>query len=474
MIRKLLFLILLLPLCVKAQVVIKGSISGYGKNQVIDYFQPIGRYATTNRNLVTYKIKDDSTFYLKLAISQPIFITIKIAGERSYLLVKPGDVITMDLKRTEDPSKYLKISGSNAPANSWYNSYTYNPYDVYAKHDSLINLLKTKGAKNAFNSIKNFITGQYAPIDSLFNRGEIDETSFSLFKKEVTVSHASIFILKISQLKSNDNIILNNIAELKDSIYKKYPPLDPDNIRLTMGEGYLLFSEVRDFVKTPANTTLADSVFGVYNQYLLLPPLFAEGMLGTAVLSQKVLASDEFNFEKGYAVFKRKFPASKYIDLIDAYVKEENLLAKSNYADITIDTVSNFKTIQDIVNRYKGQNIYIDLWATWCAPCKQEFPYYKDLENDFKLRNIKLISVSIDKPAMKNYWEKVILTSHLKGTHFLVNKDLMEDINDKVYNYKQVSIPRYLLFDKNGKLVNGDAPRPSARGDLVTLFKEKL
>lgn len=474
--KKLIIFFLLCPAILYAQVLVKGTVSGYGPNQSIAYFPPVGDYANTNY-FVNSNINEDSTFVLRLDIKRPIFLYFRIASEPIFLLVRPNDTIDIRLKNTHQPATFLAMTGSNSKANYWYNIYRYNPGQIFAPHDSLLHLVTTTNAETTFNAIKAFLDKQCRPLDSLYQLNQIDTKSLDLYKKEVVATHLSGLIggLNYAFQISHDAKIKDNIRLVKSKLYSIYDPLDPDRLQLVFGMNMLFSSYVSDFVPASVKVPADDTVFGVYNQFLRLPPAFCEDILGDALMIQKKLSANEFNFDRGYAVFKKKFPNSAYLPLLEKYRQREAASKAKNYPGITLDTIASPATFQDLIQRNAGHNIYIDMWATWCIPCRQEFPYYnKDIYEEFNKYDIKPVFISIDKQILKNNWKNVIFTSDLKGTHYLANEHLLKDIKSIIYDDKSILIPRYILINKKGQILAIDAPRPSQKGDLINLFAQKL
>lgn len=116
----------------------------------------------------------------------------------------------------------------------------------------------------------------------------------------------------------------------------------------------------------------------------------------------------------------------------------------------------------------KGKYVYIDVWATWCGPCKAEIPYLKDLHAQYKNKNLHIVSISIDRDADHEKWQKMVSEEQLTGIQLFADKDWNSQF---VTDYLIKGIPRFILVDPNGLIVSPNAPRPSDKA-LVSLFNE--
>ena len=125
---------------------------------------------------------------------------------------------------------------------------------------------------------------------------------------------------------------------------------------------------------------------------------------------------------------------------------------KSIY-DISIPDTSGNKINLSI---FKGQYLIIDFWASWCGPCIENIPYIKKLKERYKEDFIQLISYSVDTDG--NKWKAAIKKHNFSGLQ-------ISDLNTfsgllPVYCKLAVGVPTYMLFDKNGILINTDLPQP--------------
>ncbi len=116
----------------------------------------------------------------------------------------------------------------------------------------------------------------------------------------------------------------------------------------------------------------------------------------------------------------------------------------------------NDKTVS--LSDFKGKVVVVDIWATWCGPCKKEIPFLKAMEKEYHGKDVVFLSISVDELKNKQVWKSFVEKSELTGVQLFGGKGLQSDVA-KFYNV--VAIPRFLVFDKRGELASGDAPRPS-------------
>jgi thiol-disulfide isomerase/thioredoxin len=104
---------------------------------------------------------------------------------------------------------------------------------------------------------------------------------------------------------------------------------------------------------------------------------------------------------------------------------------------------------------FKGKYVYIDMWATWCKPCRQELPHLVELEKKFADAQIVFLGLSTD--GDKAAWEKVVRAGGMCGTQLYIGA---RSSFQTAYNIK--GIPRFILLDKEGIIINNDMSRPSS------------
>lgn len=106
---------------------------------------------------------------------------------------------------------------------------------------------------------------------------------------------------------------------------------------------------------------------------------------------------------------------------------------------------------------FKGKYVYIDLWATWCGPCKQEIPALVKLEEELKEKEIVFVSISLDKAKDKETWKEFLIKNKLHGVTLIAPSEFATPF---VSHYGVTSIPRFMLVDKEGIMIANDFWRP--------------
>lgn len=102
-------------------------------------------------------------------------------------------------------------------------------------------------------------------------------------------------------------------------------------------------------------------------------------------------------------------------------------------------------TFQEILKKYEGKTVVIDVWASWCPDCIKGMPKVKELQE--KYSDVTYLFISMD----KNYdsWIKGIEKYNVQGEHYLTS-DGMKGVFGK--SIKLDWIPRYMVVDKTGKI----------------------
>ena len=151
-----------------------------------------------------------------------------------------------------------------------------------------------------------------------------------------------------------------------------------------------------------------------------------------------------------FAYFKNNYNSNKKIAKGRPSPKFEN------YIDI--------KGGKKSLDSFKGKYVYIDVWATWCGPCIREIPALDKLEKEYHSKNIAFVSISTDESrrsggsweAAEKKWSNFVKDRNMSGIQLWSGKDTRFQ-----QEYQINGIPRFILIDPQGNIVDANAPRPS-------------
>ncbi|MEK9620209.1 MAG: TlpA disulfide reductase family protein [Flavobacteriales bacterium] len=119
----------------------------------------------------------------------------------------------------------------------------------------------------------------------------------------------------------------------------------------------------------------------------------------------------------------------------------------------------------------KGKLVYVDVWATWCGPCKAQIPFLKQLEEKYREEDIAFVSLSIDQLKNISKWKDMIVDKELEGIQIIADKAWRSKF---VTDYVIEGIPRFILIDKDGNLMDPMAPRPAVYKEGELQLNEEI
>jgi len=120
------------------------------------------------------------------------------------------------------------------------------------------------------------------------------------------------------------------------------------------------------------------------------------------------------------------------------------------------------------LKQYRGKIVFLNFWATWCGPCKEEMPSMEALYQTFKKDHFVFLAISVD------YEERTAVKAFI-DKHRYTFPVLMDPKGITLDLYKVRGIPATILIDKKGRMIGrvispGDWNHP----DIETLLKKLL
>lgn len=243
----------------------------------------------------------------------------------------------------------------------------------------------------------------------------------------------------------------------------------------------IIYSDEGDFKFSKAYRTLVTNFYSKQASVLAKKDSISESLaflkvssdIPTKIIKNNLLFNDAKygityteNLEEYYKSFmeastnkKQKEEITKSYNKLKALSEGQPSPKFKNYENYNGETTS----LEDL----KGKYVYIDVWATWCGPCKAEIPFLKTIEKKYHNKNINFVSISVDKVKDHDKWLKMVKEKKMKGYQLFADNNWNSVF---VKDYLIFGIPRFILIDPKGNIVNSNAPRPSD-DRLEQLFK---
>lgn len=152
--------------------------------------------------------------------------------------------------------------------------------------------------------------------------------------------------------------------------------------------------------------------------------------------------------------------------MLSQFYAQKKVAEKMNGAISPSFNYENHKGGKTKLEDFKGKYVYIDVWATWCGPCRAEIPFLKKVEEKFHGKDIVFVSISVDTQKDHEKWKKFVTDKELGGVQLFADNNWNSDF---IKAFGINSIPRFILIGPDGKVIFADAPRPSSQGLDSTL-----
>ena len=453
----------------KKKTILTGAIKNYNEDRFLFTYDTYALLKSTGKK--SFEIDSMGNFNVELDISSPVTgvlnfgrVMIKGSGNNReiFLYLEPGDSLhieaDMDVITDGDMVKKTLVLSGEAKANNVFMNRVDQVFDSYPQkrqnNSEFIKVLQPREYLKTVDSIKDEkLRYVKAYADSINISPKLREI-FELESKNLAV------VRKFNYPSTHKSFNAGKEAILPADYYDF---VDKVKILTDLDEKGLPYLRYTHFVITNKYELAKEK--GYTENYLTFIDTELQGRAKYIYMAYS-LGSD-FNADVFYQ-FGKKSPYRDIAKIVkDKYGYLENILpGKPAPAIVFTDTKNESVASADF---FKGKLVYIDIWATWCKPCIKEYPDFVKLEEEYHNKNILFVSVSFD--AKKPDWEEYVTKHKLEDTQFWV--DLK---NKKIYDdgFNITSIPRFILLDEEGKIINANAPRPSSGKEIRKLIDDNL
>jgi thiol-disulfide isomerase/thioredoxin len=322
--------------------------------------------------------------------------------------------------------------------------------------------------ENQYIAKKTIITSQIS-----FEDYKLNETEF-LNKLETTINSVKNLFqtIKFSDdyFKQKETLNLHYLEQRNILFYNRFNnkvsvdfPKYDEKIDLDKESDFLFSWEYQDIVMTKFYENIKGDETGFASAKYAIPEIKA--LKSQSIKNRLILFSiNDINIENqdykntyNEFIFITNDPKIKE-SLTFNYNNVNNFLAVQTGESSPTFNFENQKGGKTSLESLKGKYVYIDVWATWCGPCIKEIPFLEKVEEKYQEKNIVFVSISIDNSKDREKWSNFVNKKQMSGIQLLADKEFDSKF---VKEYNMQTIPRFILIDTNGNIVNANAPRPS-------------
>jgi thiol-disulfide isomerase/thioredoxin len=452
----------------------------------------------TNNLLVLSESKLDGlgNALIELKLKEPVIATIKIMDKQSKVFILPNS--SLRITKDEKSETGFRFEGHGADENVYLSEsisisdkiksangefiYNLEPEQFLSRSDSLISTLTTllntyseRLSKESFVRFqkRNQLEILYLKLFYIYLQKNNDLNEQLLANKEGYAYEETKIPTKLAEI---ENEIELDSTLFGASFYSQILEMFLERTIYQPNINVATWEKTQDYFPVKTAKLINDRKYQPpFKEYLLAKNIIHWLNRNRALASIDSLMAD----------FRNRYPNSPY-----------QLTLQNRYQELTVTSLEDkkidFKTNEmEAINQLAGQSstdfsglspegddihlqdfrgkvVYIDVWATWCGPCREEIPSVQRLKLHFATNDVVFLYVSVDENTTR--WKR-LLESDKKfiGNHIHLEGDQLSMFKK---NYLISYIPRYMLIDQDGKIVSADAARPSS--DKIQLDIERL
>lgn len=440
----------------EGKALITGSIINLGNDSKAIRFAS----ESTVKNIENTALIDSAgNFRLEIALYHPQNIQGFFKKGFIQLFIRPSDSIHIDIDETLFLKERLpdyRISGTSPDAEI---SQEIQSYLKYCRGNEFTPDAKGISVKEFLQILKTQISYRDSILQRFSKENKPSKEFIEWAEKDIIYSVSNYLLdYKIANPDYKGKLFDKSIFPIDDdaAIVTSSYPLHLRHYALNIGiwqDGVTLYHlKANNYVKAYRRClgTIVDSIGNGLSRDIMCYKLLSD-MLSESYKDYEIVSQNKDHYITNETLKK-------------ALLEKEHDYENQNKMDISFldsETDEAKKITGDFWTKLKeehqGKVLYVDIWATWCGPCRGEIPHAIELHEYFDSNDIAFINLCL--ASNENDWQNMIKSNNIKGHNYFFNEFQTQILRDKL---KFEGYPTYLIIDKQGNIVNKNAPRPSS------------
>ncbi len=460
-------------------IVIKGKINGKLPDNLY-YTAPVNGVLGFDF-YYTASIDKTGNFEINTDIIDPTFIDLYYNYQPAgYIIVKPGGTYAVTITEANGNVAHT-IDGDDAALQKLYNSIV--PTHRFSLASNLAREAAAITSPQDFESF--FETRLNADLKTLniTTQSANGVTKMLLLERRFFYAMSLNFaVYKKHSISEFDTGIAVPAAfnTIWQNIYTKINPNDTALQTTPLGYWYInsykfykMYEAVGFDGKKIANTT---SMPPMERMVQYIPEKNLDYYLAADLYSRVSEGQMEKSTYLDYLDYQKQYPNSPYskylepkmVPLVSFYAQSGELPQGAAY----VEGYNEVNSLEELIKKCPGKKLYIDVWATWCGWCREEFKYKNELYKLLKANDITVVYLSVDEESRDEGWKKMIGYYGLLGHHIRTNKAFSKQLYQLYNGTGGLAIPWHILVNNKGVVSALHAPAPSELDKLETEIKK--
>ncbi|MES2777341.1 MAG: TlpA disulfide reductase family protein [Bacteroidota bacterium] len=451
-----------------AMALVSGTFANWKVGVTVSILRVVdGGYETVN----SFSNRGEKPFLLPCLVKEPGFYYLASQRWRTRIYLKPADKLDLSVNGMSGSYEVVNGSDESRLIEKWQQliapitEYGYN--SIYSKGDSL--------DVNAYQAAYEKLQPAIVNFSNNINHGGSRFNQLLKTAIDVDTELAPILFLFNSSVKKTRGFVptpknFNEVPAFYQGFIQKNKFTDASLLHIGEGRRYMNLYTKMMIAALPADQRkqLTQS-----EKLGLMINAISNDSLKAFFLSDQMSEIAINNLSEFRSVLEpyKKYtkPASvkkEYLKIYNQFSSDTAYVGKSAYNFTLPDSAGRMISMKD----FKGKVVFIDVWATWCGPCREQFPFLREVEEEYKdNKNIVFLGITIDREKDRQKWSNMIKNEHLPPLQ------LFDDMGKSfARKYEITGIPRFLLVGKDGKWIEVRCPRPEAKADLKKYLDKAL
>lgn len=382
------------------------------------------------------------------------------------IIIEPGDEVNITFD-TKDFWNSLKFEGKSAEKFRYYKE-DYIETSLKSNSEQLIINHANKPVNEYFTAIDQALQNKLAILQKY--KGKVNPVFYTIRDADIRAIINKYRLTILYDAASQDFKPIQSLpSEYQKAFFKDLPAQNDTTIKARYFFDYitgLSYTYLSEFSNLTQNSDTHSKVSIVRQNQVYFHPAFAEELSGQTIFKNIAKRGITPKYQEEVKEFKTLYPDSRILQEIEQLIgaKKDFTVGNPAIPFKVLDLTGKEVSLED----FHGKVVYLDFWASWCAPCIVDIEQSKKVKEHFKGRDdIVFLYISIDEN--ETYWKKAIEKYKIEGVHGIAPDD--NPIKEK---YSISTIPSYFIIGKDGNFHTIQPIRPSmneGKGLINTLEK---